>query len=189
MSSAILSQRLKELEFANIIEVTPGEPRGRKHYSLTPAGKALFPIIDQMGIWAQSWLRREITLDENMDPDVLFWELRQLNIMHGNRVEHRRVTEFTVGGVPSAKQRYWIVFEHDDIEICVKNPGHDVDLWVSGNIKTLVEIWLGHITLRQACDDGALQLDGSRSEVEAFSEWFILSHFAHAELNRSGADQ
>lgn len=182
MSSAILSQRLKELEHANIIETIPAIANRRKQYKLTPAGKALFPIIEQMGIWAQNWLRREITLEENMNPDVLFWELRRLNIARGIDVECRRVTEFRVSGVPAAKQRYWLIFEPGDIEICIKDPGHEVDLWVSSSIKTLVEVWLGHIQLGQAYENGSLQLDGARSEIEAFSKWFALSHFAHAEL-------
>ncbi len=189
MSSAMLSRRLKELEHANIIETVPAEATKRKQYKLTPAGEALFPIIDQMGIWAQNWLRREITAKENLDPYILFWELRQLNISRGIEVKKRRVTEFKVSGVPSAKQRYWLVFEPDDIEICVKDPGHQVDLCVSGNIKTLVEIWLGHISLRQACGNGTLQLDGLRPEIEAFSKWFVLSHFAHAELSKIAARQ
>ncbi|SEW04903.1 transcriptional regulator, HxlR family [Aliiroseovarius sediminilitoris] len=185
MSSAILSRRLRELEFANIIEVVPAKENARKRYQLTAAGKALFPIVDQMGIWAQNWLRREITLEENMDPDVLFWELRQLNISRGIDVERRRVTEFNVSGVPAPKQRYWLIFEPDNIEICIKDPGHEVDLWITSSIKTLVEIWLGHVPLSQAYDEGALQLDGPRPEIEAFSEWFVLSHFAQAELERN----
>lgn len=189
MPSATLSQRLKELEHANIIETIPANANRRKQYTLTPAGNALFPIIDQMGIWAQNWLRREITLEENMDPDVLFWELRQLNIARGIEVENRRVTEFRVSGVPSAKQRYWLIFEPDDIEICVRDPGHEVDLWVSSSIKTLVEIWLGHLPIGQAHENGSLQLDGSRPEIEAFSKWFILSHFAPAELCRNSASR
>ena len=187
MSSAILSQRLKELEHANIIETIPANANQRKQYKLTAAGQALFPIIEQMGLWAQNWLRREITLEENMNPDVLFWELRQLNIARGIQITGRRVVEFRVSGVPSSKQRYWLVFEPTDIEICIKDPGHEVDLWVSSSIKTLVEIWLGHIPLGQACENGSLQLDGPRSEIEAFSKWYVLSHFASAELNRRAA--
>ncbi len=184
MSSAILSRRLRELEHANIIEQVPTETKRRKEYKLTQAGEALFPIIDQMGIWAQKWLRREITLEENMDPDVLFWELRQLNILHGSVIEKRRVIEFNVSGVSPKKQRYWLIFEPQDIEICLKDPGHEVDLWVSAHIKTLVEVWLGHTPLQSARENGTLHLDGAPSEEKAFSKWFILSHFAKAELDK-----
>lgn len=77
MSSALLSRRLKELEQAGIVDRKPVS-KGRGHdYSLTAAGQELFQILDKMGFWAQKWLRREITSQKNLDPDAMFWELRQ----------------------------------------------------------------------------------------------------------------
>lgn len=178
MSSALLSRRLKELEYANIIEQVPSAHARGKEYRLTDAGQELFPVLDHMGTWAQKWLRREITSDENLDPDVLMWELRQVSLLAEAKVERRRVVQFLLSGAPVEKRSYWLVFEPEDTDICVRDPGHDVDLWVTAHIRTLIEIWLGHKTIAAARRDESLRLEGDRGEIKAFTDWFSLSHFA-----------
>lgn len=186
MSSALLSRRLKELEQAKIIERWP-DPKGRgATYRLTQAGEEIFPVLDRMGAWAQKWLRRDITRDENLDPDVLMWELRQTILKQNTPVPKRRVACFQLDGVPVAKRFYWLVFEPGpensgglgDVEVCVQDPGHEVDLWVHASLRTLVEIWLGHLPLKAAVEEQRLQLDGPKKEVAAFARWYGLSHFA-----------
>jgi len=193
MSSALLSRRLKELERANIIVRRPdGDGRGAT-YRLTAAGEELFPVLDRMGCWAQKWLRREITRDENLDPDVLMWELRQTILQRGGPLARRRVVHFQLAGVPAARRLYWLVFEPQegrlhDVDICVQDPGHAVDLWVEASLRTLVEIWIGHLPLKTALEEEKLQLDGPPVECAAFREWYGLSHFA-AEGLRLGAEK
>ncbi len=178
MSSALLSRRLKDLEQANIVERRQVEKGKGFEYFLTPSGAELFPVLDQMGNWAQKWLRREIISDKNLDPDVLFWELRR-NILAANyQVEQRRVVEFQLQGVPAERRFYWLVFEPGDVDICVKNPGYDINLWVNSKLRTLVELWLGHRKISAAIDDDSLQLDGDAPDVDAFSNLFTCSHFA-----------
>ena len=176
MSSALLSQRLKELEYAGIIERS-GAAKGSE-YNLTEAGRELFPVLDHMGAWAQKWLRREITREENLDPDVLMWEFRQLKAAPVDPDVKRRVVKFELSGVAAAKRFYWLVFETQEAEICVRDPGYEVDLWVHAPIRTLVEIWMGHTTIAKSCREETLALHGSKDEIKAFSDWFALSHFA-----------
>lgn len=180
MSPALLSRRLKELEYARIVERRPSASGRGSEYHLTTAGEELFPVLDRMGVWAQKWLRREITRDENLDPDVLMWEIRRAALNAGRPAERRRVVRFQLDGVPAAKRLYWLVFEHDDVDICVRDPGHEVDLWIAAHLRTLVEVWLGHRTLAGTLEDGSLRLDGDRAEQDAFREWFALSHFAES---------
>lgn len=186
MSSALLSQRLKELEFSGIIKRIDAENSKSVEYHLTEAGEELFPVLDRMGAWAQKWLRREITKDENLDPDVLMWELRQIRAAPDDAIKRRRVARFQLDGVPVAQRFYWLVFEPEDTEICVRDPGYEVDLWVNTHIRTLIEIWLGHITIAGARRDESLHLDGSDEEIKAFSGWFALSHFAQYSNENSG---
>jgi DNA-binding HxlR family transcriptional regulator len=180
MSTALLSSRLKELEYAKIIEQVPSPHTRGKAYRLTEAGQELFAVLDQMGTWAQRWLRRDITSDENLDPDILMWELRQVSLMAERKVESRRVVQFQLSGVPVEKRSYWLVFEPEDTDICVRDPGHEVDLWITAHFRTLIEIWLGHKTIAGARRDESLRLEGNRAEIKAFTDWFALSHFAKA---------
>ncbi len=76
MSPALLSKRLKELEHGGIIESRPA-PSGRgSEYHLTKAGAELSPILEGMGLWAQRWVRDDLVESENLDPDLLMWDIR-----------------------------------------------------------------------------------------------------------------
>ncbi len=60
----MLSERLKELEQEAIVErrVFP-EPPIHVEYSLTPKGKALGPILDEIETWSHDWIA--------LDPELL----------------------------------------------------------------------------------------------------------------------
>jgi DNA-binding HxlR family transcriptional regulator len=57
ISDRMLSERLRELEQAGIVErhVSP-EPPIRVDYDLTPKGLALAPALDAIGAWAEKWV-------------------------------------------------------------------------------------------------------------------------------------
>src|SRR5215211_1995590 len=64
MSPALLSQRLKELEEAGVIErvAVAGEP-GIMEYLLTDSGRELQPLIEGFGRWGQRWVSSELSLE------------------------------------------------------------------------------------------------------------------------------
>jgi DNA-binding HxlR family transcriptional regulator len=181
MSTALLSRRLADLETQGIVETRPIAGQRGRTYHLTTAGRAAFPVLEAMGMWSQRWLRRDITRPENLDPDVLMWELRHAALAADRDLSARRVVEFRFARVKPAKQRFWLVFEPGEVDVCVRDPGFPVDLWVSTSVKTVVEVWLGYRSLRSALQDGSLRLDGESDEVRAFGDWFTLSRFAAAQ--------
>ena len=178
MSSSLLAQRLKDLQFAGLIERRRGDSGWEYH--LTPSGQELFPVVEKMGLWAQRWLRHELVATVNLDPDLLMWDIRRNVVSKIPAEDRRRVTEFQLSGVPSNKRRYWLIFEQGHADLCYKPPGFDVDLTVQASIRTLTEIWLGHVTIEEAVRAERLRLEGSRRDVAAFRSWFSLSLFAPA---------
>jgi DNA-binding HxlR family transcriptional regulator len=180
MSSALLAQRLKRLQFAGIIERRRGDGGSAMEYHLTVAGRELFPVIETMGLWAQRWLRHDLFDTANLDPDLLMWDIRRTVAAHAPKRARRLVVEFQLSGVPITRRRYWLVFEPGAVDLCYRDPGFDVDLFVEANLRVLTQIWLGHVALKQAIDDGRVRLDGTRAEMAAFSSWFALSPFAAA---------
>jgi len=179
MSSALLARRLKELQFAGIVERRRGAGRSFE-YHLTPAGRELFPVVEKMGLWAQRWLRHDLVDTANLDSDLLMWDIRRNVLAKSPPREARYVAEFRLSGVPINRCRYWLVFERGAIDLCYRNPGFEVDLFVEASLRALTQIWLGHIPLEQAIRDGRLRLDGSRADIAAFRSWFALSMFAAA---------
>lgn len=179
MSSSLLARRLKELQYAGIIERRRGAGAGSE-YHLTPAGRELFPIIEKMGLWAQRWLRHELVGVANLDPDLLMWDIRRTVVNHAKPIGRRYVAQFQLSGVPVSRRRYWLVFEHGHVDLCYKHPGFEVDLFVEAGLRVLTEIWLGHTTIDRALGEDRLRLDGARRDIAAFHSWFALSPFAPA---------
>ncbi|MEE8515056.1 MAG: helix-turn-helix domain-containing protein [Alphaproteobacteria bacterium] len=182
MSSGLLSRRLKELEHAGIVERRqPANAKARgSEYHLTAAGRELNPILIGMGLWAQRWVRDDLVVSENLDPDLLMWDIRR-NVIGTKVPQDRRFTvQFEFSGVPVNRRRYWLVFDSGETDICIKDPGFEPDLYLNCHVRTLVEVWLGHVTLSAALRDKDLRLEGSRHDIKAFSDWFALSGFADA---------
>jgi DNA-binding HxlR family transcriptional regulator len=60
LSDRLLSERLKELEEAGVLDRTVDEGRPvQVTYRLTKRGEALEPVLDQIGAWAETWLREK----------------------------------------------------------------------------------------------------------------------------------
>ncbi|MHC5212380.1 MAG: winged helix-turn-helix transcriptional regulator [Planctomycetota bacterium] len=176
MSPSLLSRRLRELEDAGLIEKHKGRGRGFE-YGLTEAGEGLRDVIISLGEWGHRWTRSEVTRDD-LDPGLLMWDVRR-RVDLDSAPPPGTVVVFDIVGVPRAKRRYWLRFDRrDEVELCLKPPGHDVDLTVEADIRTLVDVWMGHVPLRSALKDGSLVLHGSRALVRGFASWFGLSVFA-----------
>jgi len=179
MSTSLLARRLKELEHAGIIERRLSEGGGVE-YHLTESGRELFPIVEGMGNWAQRWVRDDLLADENLDPDLLMWDVRRRVISARVSPDRRFVVRFSFRGMPSHRRRYWLLFDRGEVDLCVKDPGYDVDLYVDADLRSLVRVWLGHETIDRAAANQQLELHGDSADVRGFRDWFGLSLFAAA---------
>ena len=196
LSRTLLSERLKQLERLGVVKSAP-KPDGRgHHYELTSAGHDLFTVCQSLGEWGARWL--EIA-PENLDPFVALWSM--CNALRRNRLPDRRVvirfdflarrsasrdlsTEARSAKVEGGtgrphRERYWLLIELGDTEICKTNPGLDEDLYITAEAEAFVKWHAGQLTWAQATRDGRIQLDGLPSLVRAFPTWNARSMFAH----------
>ena len=180
MSSSLLSRRLQELEHAGIVDRRPIEGRRGNEYYLTEAGRELFPLVEGMGLWAQRWVRDDLVRSENLDPTLLMWDVRRNVMAEEIPVERRYVVRFEFQGVPHNRRRFWLVFDTDGVDLCMRDYGFEVDLVVGAHVKALTEVWLGHVALAHAIRHGQVKLEGAAPDTRAFKNWFALSIFAEA---------
>lgn len=181
MSPALLSKRLKELEAAGIVTrlKIPDEPDVFE-YRLTEAGKELKPIIEAVGVWGQKWVTTAATL-KSLDPDLLMWDIRR-NINAEPLPPRRTTIQFIFNDLPKAERNYWLIVEPGQpVDLCTVDPGFDVDLYLSTDLRTMTEIWMGYTTVARAKDDGRLTLTGNRQIEANLTAWLKLSSFAKVE--------
>ncbi|MBS0402056.1 MAG: helix-turn-helix transcriptional regulator, partial [Proteobacteria bacterium] len=145
MSTALLAKRLKELEAAGIVARTRATGAAEGHeYHLTPAGHELRPIVDAVGAWGQRWVTTEATL-RHLDANLLMWDIRR-HVHPEPAPEARTTVEFIFSDRPQPERNYWLIVEPaSDVDLCMVDPGFEVDVYVSTDLRTLTALWLGYL--------------------------------------------
>ena len=181
MSPALLSKRLKDLEAAGIVmRVVAERDPGAREYRLTEAGRELRPIIEGIGVWGHRWVTTEATL-KNLDANLLMWDIRR-NINTDPIPTRRTTIQFIFNDRPPTERNYWLIVEPgNEIDLCLIDPGFDVDLYLSTDLRTMTEIWLGYTTIGRVSEDGRLVLTGSSKLAADLRMWLKLSVFAKVE--------
>ena len=180
ISPSLLSARLKSLEAAGLLARAETEKGIR--YTLTEAGRELKPIILQMGIWAHRWARSRLTPDD-LDPSLLIWDIhRTMNAGYFGGGRAVLLFEFTDGAVKH--RRWWLVIDGGDVDVCMKDPGHEIDLHIVTDVKTLTGVWMGDLTLNQAIRKKLLMASGSAALKRDMSAWLGRNHFADVKPAR-----
>ena len=178
MSPALLSKRLKDLEEAGIVArvASRAEP-GVLEYHLTPAGRELEGVIMAIGKWGQHWVEAQLSL-ENLDPSLLMWDMRR-NLDPTPMPDRRCVIHFIYPEQPSARRYWWLVIEPDaEVDLCSVDPGFDVDLYVTVDLRTMTAIWMGLTTVGDSLAREKLTLTGDRHLAKDMQAWLGLSPFA-----------
>lgn len=181
MSPALLSKRLKELEAAGVVARVPaaGEP-GIYEYRLTEAGRELKPVIEAIGCWGQRWIDLEASLAK-LDPNLLMWDMRR-NIDPSPMPQSRSTIQIIFTDLPESRRNWWLVVEPGkEVDLCSVDPGFDVDLYLSTDLRTMTEIWMGYTSFAAAKAKDKLLLTGSRRLEAELGSWMSLSPFAKIE--------
>lgn len=176
MSPTLLSQRLKELEVAGIVERRPLQSeRGVYEYHLTTAGRDLRPVVEAMGIWGQKWVESSLSL-KNLDPSLLMWDMRR-NLNPEPLPDSRTVIQFLYSDLPASKNRWWLVVEPEgEVDLCWSDPGFEIDLYVTTDLRTMTAIWMGIETVTDNRE--RIELSGTPEIASSMQSWLGLSPFA-----------
>lgn len=176
MSPALLSTRLKELELAGVVERRPMKTeKGVFEYHLTEAGKDLRPVVEAVGMWGQKWVESSLSL-KNLDPSLLMWDMRR-NLNPSPLPPSRTVVQFLYSDLPTTKSHWWLVIEPEgEVDLCWSNPGFEIDLYVTTDLRTMTAIWMGISTVESERDK--MELLGERNVADTMQVWLGLSPFA-----------
>ncbi|HEX3663918.1 MAG TPA: helix-turn-helix domain-containing protein [Rhizomicrobium sp.] len=171
MSTALLSQRLRELERARVVVRQNGE------YKLTPSGRDLAPIVFGLGRWALKWVDSDCSLT-NLDARLLMWNMRR-NLQPDPLPARRVVVEFQYPELPPGEARYWLIIAPDQpVDLCSVDPGHEVDLLVMAGLRAMTAAWMGMSSFDEELHAGRITLDGDAALSTTFTRWIGRSRLA-----------
>lgn len=180
MSRSLLSKRLSTLVRAGLVERRKVAGRDTKEYFLTPAGEELRPIIDGLGAWGQRWVTHELA-EEDLDPSLLMWDMRRM-VKTDDLGEQRIVLRFDFTDTQGPRRRWWLLADHDDAEICLTDPGFEVDLHVTTTLRAFTRYWLGQRSWREMLASEELTLDGPAWLVRSLPGWLGQSSLADVPM-------
>lgn len=172
ISRALLAKRLRTLAECGILSVAGGE------YHLTPAGQELGEVVVRLGEWGARWtapVRRD-----RLDARLLMWDMRR-RIDVERLPQKRVVVQFDFRGCPPGQKgprTFWLLLERPQVDLCIIDPGLEVDLFVDADLAAFSRVWLGEVPIRQVIREGGIKLSGMREAVRDFPSWLLLSTLA-----------
>jgi DNA-binding HxlR family transcriptional regulator len=171
MSTALLSKRLRELEKAGVVLRRDGE------YILTPSGRDLAPIVQGLGRWALKWVDSGCSLS-NLDVRLLMWNIRR-NLRPDPMPDRRVVVEFRYESLPPEEGRYWLIVSPGlPVDLCSIDPGHDIDMLVTADLRAMTSAWMGITDFAAEIRARRIDLSGDRSLRDTFTLWIGRSGLA-----------
>ncbi len=184
LSRTLLSNRLRDLERAGVIDITPN-PDGRgKRYTPTDAGKDLSAVMLALGVWGERWIE---LAPEHLDPGVVLEAWVRQYLDYERLPDRRVVVRFDFPDMPKKGNELWLILHGADSEVCRTHPGFDEDLHVTAQSRALAEWHLGRLRWTDALRHGDIEVHGPTQLARALPTWNLRSGFAHLDIDRSGA--
>jgi hypothetical protein len=139
-------------------------------------------IVDALGRWglahARDWIK-----PADFDPTVLMWTLRSR--ADAMALPKRRVVvRFEFSGVPRSRTKFrilWLILEHRNVDVCVKDPGFTVDLVCRGNVRDFVAVYLGQASWRDVVGS-TVSIEGNQQLAKQLPRWLRLDRVLGRDL-------
>jgi len=183
MSPTLLSRRLKELEEAGVIERRAVRSEtGVFEYRMTDAGEDLRTVVEAIGSWGHKWIDKKQSL-KNLDPSFLMWDMRR-KLRAVPPPERRTVIQFLYPDLPLSRRHYWLVVEpQGEVDLCSVDPGFEVDLYVSTDLRTMTAIWMGLTTLEK--ERAKVRFTGTRDAAQSTKVWLGLNRSRAGDTSKT----
>ena len=171
MSPTLLSQRLKRLEKAGVL-VRRKNSEGST-YELTEAGRELRPVVELLGAWGHRWVRSSLDTDD-LDAGLLMWDMRR-SVDASQFPERRIVIQFLYPDAPKGSHDWWLISENGEIELCLNDPGHEVDIFIQSSLESMTAVWICEIKFEDAVRKGDITVKGDPKLTSKLQDWLCAS--------------
>lgn len=174
ISPTILSKRLDSLTEHGLVlkKKIPGQ-KGHEYFP-TDSCKELLPVIRSLGDWGMRWARSNLT-EKDYDVELLMLYLKR-SIVPEKLVGRETVVRFKFTDIEEYPD-WWLVIKGEELDLCVSDPGKDVDIYFTSSVKTMADIWMGDNTYKKAMGDDSLKIVGNENLTRNITSWMNISFF------------
>lgn len=175
LSPTLLNSRLKSLENHGLIYRKKITGKNSYEYFLKPAGKALKPLLVEFGKWGMNWAFDSMD-EQQLNLSVIVRDFAQA-INYEYFPEGDAVIQFNILEDDIIKKKY--VFVRDaKSQVCDEDMGYEIDVYLTGSLKTFYELWFGECSVDAARKSDILKVVASDVYLHNLSRWLGTSQFA-----------
>ena len=133
----------------------------------------LRPIVELFGAWGHRWARSNLNKID-LDAGLLMWDMRR-TVDPAIFKSHRIVVQFDYPDAPKGARNWWLVSENGEIDLCLSDPGYDVDVVIKCPLKTMTEVWTLQKRFNDAVKKGDIKVMGDSKLTSKLQEWLCSS--------------
>lgn len=178
ISPALLTARLKSFEAHGLVVRRQIAGQRGFEYCPTEACEALRPVVVGLGEWGLCWARSALTEDDFDLEFLMFYLERSIDPdkLPGGRATIR--FKFTDA---AGHSEWWLLVAEGKVDVCLVEPGRDVDVWFTTTVRTMHDVWMGDRSYRDAILAEDLVIAGDPALTRRVSTWLRPSIFADAK--------
>lgn len=177
ISPALLAARLKSLEKQGMVARLRASGQRSYEYYPTEACQALLPALMALGEWGLIWARHNV-LDADIDVEFLMFYLER-SVDPARLVGSQSVIQFKFKDL-SEQQDWWLLVKDQKVDLCLTDPGRDVDVYFNCTLRTMHDVWMGDRSYAEAIDCGDLIVEGEPALLRNIRNWLRPSVFAES---------
>lgn len=185
ISPSLLRNRLRFLEEQGLIMRKCGEKANRYEYFLTPSGKALAPVLTEMGKWGMCWARDGMTDKQNTASGLI------RDLASGIDVDQLPSCDTSIQLVLTDIGKTPIGYVHirdGDVQICDTDLGFEIDVHIASTLDAMTRVWYGEVDMTAAMDEGLMKVDAAPVYTRHIKRWLTISSFTTDNPTLAPAD-
>ena len=174
ISPSLLRNRLRFLEDQGVI-LRKKSGQGHAEYHLTPAGKALGPVLTELGRWGMKHANAGMTDKQNTASGLmrdLAGALKTDELPSGRTVIQFKLTDV------EGKEKLFINVEDGIASSCAQDLGFEPDVYFTSTIRVMTKIWYGELSLQEALREQLVKVVAAPHYSDSIHRWFGISAFA-----------
>jgi len=121
------------------------------------------------------WSRENLT-DTEYDVQLLMLYL-QRSVQTDKLIGNETVIRFKFTDIKDLAD-WWLIATERSVDVCVKDPGKDVDIYFTSDVRTMADVWMGDFSYRKAVKENRLKVVGPGALTNNIFSWLNSSIFA-----------
>ena len=175
ISPTLLAKRLNDLAQAGVVIKRRIHGQRAHEYLLTPMGRELSPVVMELGRWGMRWARGALK-EKDLDVELLVLYL-QRSIKPEALPGKETVIRFKFSDLKLLSD-WWLLINGSSVDVCLQNPGKEVDIYFWTDLRTMIEVWMGDLSYRAAIAAGRMKITGPSALTRDVTSWLACHSLA-----------